>query len=135
MSKLISNFQGRENALVFKAASGGINSSSIDNATYAKYIQNLVLNEDNNLSVRNGTKLVAEQEINENVIFGEQLKLMNYVNVDGKSEILIYQTYFIKIPFYNEITIDIPRREVDNISDIAIRITNLTQEKKDLLYK
>lgn len=135
MSKLISNFQGRENALVFKATSGGINSTSIDNATYAKYIQNLILNEDNNLSVRNGTKLVAEQEINENVIFGEQLKLMNYVNVGGKSDILTYQTYFIKIPFYNEITIGIPRREANNISDIAIRITNLTQEKKDLLYK
>ena len=76
MSKLISNFQGRENALVFKAASGGINSNSTDNIYYAKYIQNMVLNEDNNLSVRNGTKLVAEQQINEDLIFSVNHQVM-----------------------------------------------------------
>lgn len=135
MSKLISNFQGRENALVFKAANGGINSSSIDNATYAKYIQNLVLNEDSNLSVRNGTKLVAEQEINENVIFGEQLKLMNYVNVDGKSEILTYQTYFIKIPYVNIADNSTINRVDDGITEISLDIRGLEQKQKDLLYK
>jgi hypothetical protein len=135
MSKVISNFQGRENAIVFKAANGGINSNSIDNPNYAKYIQNMVLNEDNNLSVRNGTKLVAEQKINENNIFGDQLKLMSYINFDGVSEILTYQTYFIKIPFINiadNSTIDAVGTD---ISEININITNLEQNQKDLLSK
>jgi hypothetical protein len=60
MSKVINNFQGRENAIVFKAANNGINSNSIDNLSYAKYIQNMILNEDNNLSVRNGTKVAKK---------------------------------------------------------------------------
>ena len=69
MSKVISNFQGRENAIVFKVANNGINSNSIDNLSYAKYIQNMILNEDNNLSVRNGTKIIARQEVNPDIIF------------------------------------------------------------------
>jgi len=134
MSKLINNFQGRENAIVFKAANGGINSNSIDNAVYAKYIQNMILNEDNNLSVRNGTKIVAEYQIDPDKIFNEQLKLMNYVNFDGKSELLIYQTYFIKIPYIvpNIITLD---RVDNNITQIAIDIRGLNANQKAVLYK
>lgn len=134
MSKLINNFQGRENAIVFKAANGGINSNSIDNAVYAKYIQNMILNEDNNLSVRNGTKIVAEYQIDPDKIFNEQLKLMNYVNFDGKSELLIYQTYFVKIPHIvpNIITLD---RVDNNITQIAIDIRGLNANQKTVLYK
>jgi len=134
MSKLINNFQGRENAIVFKAANGGINSNSIDNAVYAKYIQNMILNEDNNLSVRNGTKIVAEYQIDPDKIFNEQLKLINYVNFDGKSELLIYQTYFIKIPHIvpNIITLD---RVDNNITQIAIDIRGLNANQKAVLYK
>lgn len=134
MSKLISNFQGRENALVYKAASKGINSNSIDNISYAKYIQNMILNEDNNLSVRNGTKLVVKQEINPDVIFNEQLKLMNYINFTGVSEILTYQTYFIKTPYINfQTDIDV-NRVANNITQIALDIRTLNQDQKNKLY-
>lgn len=134
MSKLINNFQGRENAIVFKAASGGINSNSIDNLIYAKYIQNMILNEDNNLSVRNGTKIVAEYQIDPNKIFNEQLKLMNYVNFNGKSELLIYQTYFIKIPYINSNMI-LLNRIANNITQIAINIRALNVNQKAVLYQ
>lgn len=135
MSKVISNFQGREHAILFKAASNGINSNSIDNLSYAKYIQNMLLNEDNNLSVRNGTKVVATQEINPNVIFNEQLKLMNYINFSGNSEILTYQTYFIKTPYINHLTDIVVNRLADNICQIGLDIRGLNQNQKDILYK
>ena len=122
MSKVISNFQGRENAIVFKAASNGVNSNSIDNLSYAKYIQNMILNEDNNLSVRNGTKIVASQEVNPNFIFNDQLKLMNYINFNGNSEILTYQTYFIKTPYINFADNIAINRLADNLTQIAIDI-------------
>lgn len=134
MSKLINNFQGRENAIVFKAANGGINSNSIDNAVYAKYIQNMILNEDNNLSVRNGTKIVAEYQIDPDKIFNEQLKLMNFVNFDGNSELLIYQTYFIKIPHITPNIITLNRVD-NNITQIAIDIRGLNPNQKTVLYK
>jgi len=135
MSKVISNFQGREHAILFKAASNGINSNSIDNLSYAKYIQNMLLNEDNNLSVRNGTKIVATQEINPNIIFNEQLKLMNYINFSGNSEIFTYQTYFIKTPYINHLTDIVVNRLADNICQIGLDIRTLNQDQKDVLYK
>ena len=131
MSKVISNFQGREHAILFKAASNGINSNSIDNLSYAKYIQNMLLNEDNNLSVRNGTKIVATQEINPNVIFNEQLKLMNYINFSGNSEIFTYQTYFIKTPYINHLTNIVVNRLADNICQIGLDIRALNQNQKN----
>ena len=130
MSKVISNFQGREHAILFKAASNGINSNSIDNLSYAKYIQNMLLNEDNNLSVRNGTKIVATQEINQSFIFNEQLKLMNYINFNGNSEILTYQTYFIKVPYIDQSTNIVVNRLANNICQIALDIRTLTKIKK-----
>ena len=135
MSKVINNFQGRENAIVFKAASNGVNSNSIDNLSYAKYIQNMILNEDNNLSVRNGTKIVASQEINPDVIFNDQLKLMNYINFNGNSEIITYQTYFIKTPYINFQTNIVINRLADNITQIAIDIRALNANQKAVLYK
>lgn len=135
MSKVISNFQGREHAILFKAASNGINSNSIDNLSYAKYIQNMLLNEDNNLSVRNGTKIVATQKINPNIIFNEQLKLMNYINSAGNSEILTYQTYFIKTPHIDHSTNIVINRLQDNICQIGLDIRTLDPEQKSVLYK
>ena len=134
MSKVINNFQGRENAILFKATSGGINSNSIDNANYAKYIQNMVLNEDNNLSVRNGTRIVAEYQIDPNKIFNEQLKLMNYINSAGKSELLVYQTYFTKIPDVVQNIIVLNRID-NNITQIAIDIRGLNDNQKAILNK
>lgn len=134
MSKIINNFQGRENAILFKATSGGINSNSIDNANHAKYIQNMVLNEDNNLSVRNGTRIVAEYQIDPNKIFNEQLKLMNYINSAGKSELLVYQTYFTKIPNIVQNIIVLNRID-NNITQIAIDIRGLNVNQKAVLYK
>lgn len=134
MSKVINNFQGRENAILFKAASGGINSNSIDNANYAKYIQNMVLNEDNNLSVRNGTRIVAEYQIDPDKIFNEQLKLMNYINSAGKSELLVYQTYFTKIPDVVQNIIVLNRID-NNITQIAIDIRGLNDNQKAVLNK
>jgi hypothetical protein len=135
MSKVISNFQGRENAIVFKAASNGVNSNSIDNLSYAKYIQNMILNEDNNLSVRNGTKIVASQEVNPDVIFNDQLKLMNYINFSGNSEIITYQTYFIKTPYIDFQTNIAVTRLADNLTQIAIDIRALNGNQKTILYK
>lgn len=134
MSKVINNFQGRENAILFKATSGGINSNSIDNPSYAKYIQNMVLNEDNNLSVRNGTRIVAEYQIDPNKIFNEQLKLMSYINSDGKSELIIYQTYFTKIPDIVQNIIVLNRID-NNITQIAIDIRGLNNNQKAVLNK
>jgi len=134
MSKVINNFQGRENAILFKAASGGINSNSIDNANYAKYIQNMVLNEDNNLSVRNGTRIVAEYQIDLNKIFNEQLKLMNYINSAGKSELLVYQTYFTKIPDVVHNIIAVNKKD-NNITEIKIDIKGLDDNQKSILDK
>jgi len=134
MSKIINNFQGRENAIIFKSASGGINSNSIDNSNYAKYIQNMVLDDDNNLSVRYGTKIVAEYDVDPNKIFNEQLKLMEYINFVGKSEILIYQTYFTKIP---NITQNLVTRTIiaNNITQLAINIRDLNVNQKSILKK
>lgn len=135
MSKLINNFQNRKNAILLKAPQNGISSNSIDNPSYAKYIQNLILNEDSNLSVRNGTSIIAEHIIDPNKIFNEQLKLMNYINYDGVSEILIYQTYFIKTPFIDFTQNIVINEFADNITDIAIDIRGLTQNQKNNLYK
>lgn len=135
MSKIINNFQGRENAIVFKAASNGINSNSIDNLSYAKYIQNMILNEDNNLSVRNGTKIVANQNIDPDFIFNDQLKLMNYINFNGNSEIITYQTYFIKIPYIDFQTNIVINRLANNLTQIAIDIRSLDDDQKVVLYK
>lgn len=132
MSKVINNFQGREKALLFRSPKGGVNSVSEDNPIYAKYIQNMVLNEDNNLSVRYGTRVVAEQLNTPDMIFHEQLKIMNYINNQGISELLIYQTYFIKIPYVNQEIISVNKIE-NNVSEILLDIRTLNNTQKEHL--
>lgn len=134
MSKVINNFQGRENALLFKASTNGINSNSIDNPSYAKYIQNMLLNEDNNLSVRNGTKIIASQEPDLNTIYNEQLKLMNYINVNGNSEILTYQTYFKNINYLGTPTITADEINT-GLCEITIDTSQFSDDAKEILHK
>lgn len=135
MLKVIGNFQGRESAVVVKSANKGISSNSIDNLSYAKYIQNMLLNEDNNLSVRNGTKIVVTQDIDPNYIYNDHLKLMPYINITGNSEILTYQTYFIKTPYIDPLTNIVVNRLSDNLCQIAIDIRTVNQNQKAVLYK
>ena len=137
MSKIINNFQGRNGAIVYKAPILGINSDSIDNPNNARYIQNMYLNEDNNLSIRNGTKIVSQYAFDVNKIFKDQIKLMDYVNINGNSEILIYQTYLINLPYVN-IQDNVTLNEIignPNETRIIIDTTPLNVDQKAYLSK
>ncbi|RTL11857.1 MAG: hypothetical protein EKK56_07920 [Flavobacteriaceae bacterium] len=137
MSKIINNFQGRQNSILFKSPVGGMNSNSIDNVSYAKYIQNMLLDENNNLVIRNGTKIVANHIFDENKIFRDQLKLMEYINSEGESEILVYQNYISNLLYVNiqdNVKLDTIAGS-PNITKVTIDTTPLNDQQKTYLSK
>lgn len=123
-------FQNKESQISLPAPIGGINTSSSD-INYAKYIQNMLVNEDNDLEIRHGTSVVGKFDFIPTKIFTDQLKMMLFVTEQGTSETIIYQNYFIKIPYILNDKIVVT--DMITHSKIEMDISNLSLIEKTYL--
>lgn len=123
-------FQNKESQISLPAPIGGINTSSSD-INYAKYIQNMLVNEDNDLEIRHGTSVVGKFDFVPTKIFTDQLKMMLFVTEQGTSETIIYQNYFIKIPYILNDKIVVT--DMITHSKIEMDISNLSLIEKTYL--
>lgn len=123
-------FQNKESQISLPAPIGGINTSSSD-INYAKYIQNMLVNEDNDLEIRPGTSVIGSFDFVPTKIFTDQLKMMLFVTEQGTSETIIYQNYFIKIPHITNDTIVVT--DMITHSKIEMDISGLQEIEKTYL--
>lgn len=127
-------FQGYNQRITFPAPYRGMDSTVDDNPEYAKYLQNMLITDNNTCTLRYGTNLVTEFPFDENRIFRSQISIMSHLGVSGTSEKIVYQNYLSNLPYVsikdteNVIVEDI-EGEV-NKSRVTIDTTALDAEQK-----
>jgi hypothetical protein len=92
-------FQGYNQSVTFPAPYRGMDSTVDDNPEYAKYLQNMLITDNNTCTLRYGTNLVAEYPFDENRIFRSQISIMSHLGVSGTSEKIVYQNYLSNLPY------------------------------------
>ena len=108
----------------------GINTNESNNPQYAKYLENIIISDNNTSQVRYGTQLIKKQEFDINMIFRSQISVMSHLTNKGKSEKLVYQNYLIEIPHINSVVLE----EIDqNNTKITIDLNGLSLEQKKYL--
>jgi len=128
-------FQGQIQNVKFPAPYGGMDGTVDNNPQYAKYLQNMLITDNNTCTLRYGTRLVAEFPFDENRIFRSQIAVMSHLGEGGKSEKIIYQNYLQAIP-YIDVKQHVEVEEVPNVantSKISIDITSLDEEQKTFI--
>lgn len=130
-------FQGQSQNVVFPAPFMGMDNNVSNDVQYAKYLQNMLVSDNNSCMLRYGTRLVAKFPFDENRIFRSQIAVMSHLKVDGNSEKIIYQNYLSKLPYVN-IADNVTVEEVEgiiNVSKLIIDTTHLEEEQKEFLAK
>lgn len=130
-------FQGQSQSVEFPAPFKGMDVTSHNDVQYAKYLQNMVVSDNNTCMLRYGTRLIAKFPFDENRIFRSQIALMSHLGTNGNSEKIIYQNYLTKLPYVNiadNVTVE-EVEEVTNVSKLTIDISTLEQEQKEFLAK
>jgi len=130
-------FQGYNQSVKFQAPFRGIDSTVENNIEYAKYLENLLVGDNNTCVLRYGTRLIAQFPFDEHRIFTDQIAVMSYLRGDGKSEKIVYQNYLTVIPYIdiqNNVTVEGIIGSASK-SRIIIDITPLTAEQKAELAK
>ena len=98
--------------------------------SYASYLQNIIINSPNQLSVRYGVvlkhKLIPPQ--GSNIFFGDVKMISNYVTTQGTARTILYQCYYVKVPLIqaNEITVN----QIQNGINFLIDISRLSAQQK-----
>ena len=130
-------FQGYYQHVKLPAPYKGMNLNIDNNPEFAKYMQNMLVSDNNTCTLRYGTRFVAEFPFDPNKIFRSQIAVMSHLGDNGKSEKIVYQNYISLLPyidFENNVVVS----EFNNnpaVSLITIDISTLTQDQKDYLTK
>lgn len=133
-------FQGYEQTLTIPFPKSGINLSANSDeggGGRAKYLQNILLGNNNTGKVRYGTYLRCAFPFDPNRIFRSVLHGSTFLKTDGTSENIVYVNYLTALPFINMET-EVALSEVvgdKNITEVTINIGNLAQDQKDFLVK
>lgn len=102
--------------------------------TYANFLQNVIINSPNQISVRYGAVLkhrfINPVELGE-IIFSKTLMISYFITKTGVSETIVYQNYYTTIAYNDNIAIVVLGNE--NITNFSIDIQNLTEEEKTTL--
>lgn len=125
-------FNGSSQAITIPSPSLGINTNESNNTSYAKYLQNIVI-ENGTCSTRFGTQLVQSHTFDSKKLFTDSVAVMSFLTEQGDSEKLIYQNYLSKIPHINHITHIVINKLHEHAVTIDISITSLSDiQKKEL---
>jgi hypothetical protein len=89
--------QGYEKSIRFNAPAG-LGNVQGDNTSSARYLENMLVSDNNTCSLRYGTKLVAQFPFNADRIFTDQVSIMSHLGDNGKSEKIVYQNYLTVLP-------------------------------------
>ncbi len=92
-------FQGYTQNVAFPAPYRGMDSTVDNNSQYAKYLQNMLVTDNNTCTLRYGTNLVAEFDFDQNRIFRDITAVMSHLGRSGTSEKITYQNYLSKLPY------------------------------------
>lgn len=123
-------FQGHPETLSLSFPSKGINSAIKNNIEYAKYIQNLLVGDNNSGMLRCGTALVSSFPYTPNKIYRDVISIMSFLKSDGTSEKLVYVQYLIPLPSWFNFTIETIANK-PGFTKATITLSNLTQVQKD----
>ena len=128
-------FQGHTQNVQFPAPYRGMDSTVDNNPQYAKYLQNMLVTDNNTCTLRYGTNLVAEFDFDQNRIFREIIAVMSYLGSSGASEKIIYQNYLSKLPYLaikdtQNVTVE---KYKTHSSTLTIDTTSLNQQQKNFL--
>jgi hypothetical protein len=130
-------FQGYSEHVKLPAPFRGMDLTVDNNAEYAKYIQNMLIGDNNTCSLRYGTRLIAQFPFDPNKIFRNQIAVMSHLGDNGKSEKIIYQNYVSNLQYVN-IQDNVLLEEIignPNVTRVIIDTTPLNQQQKDYLSK
>lgn len=128
-------FQGYSQHIKLPAPYKGMNLTVDNNVEFAKYMQNMLVSDNNTCALRYGTRLIAQFPFDPNKIFRSQIAVMSHLGDNGRSEKIVYQNYLKLMPYvdFAEHTIVSEFNNLSNVAKIEIDTTNLTQVQKDYL--
>ncbi len=115
----------------------GINTNADNDPTYARFIQNLLIGDNQTGRLRFGTDLISQFAFDPNRKFGAIISVMSFLKTDGTSEKLIYVQYITKIldlDIENDVTIA-PCVDNAGCSTITIDISGYTDDQKNYFKK
>lgn len=130
-------FQGYSKHIKLPAPYKGINLNIDNNPEFAKYIQNMLVSDNNTCALRYGTRFIAEFPFDPNRSFRSQIAVMSHLGDNGKSEKIVYQNYLSNLPYVNiqdNVTLD---GIIGNPNEtrITINTTPLNADQKAYLSK
>ena len=86
-------FQGYSQNIKLQAPFLGIDSTVDNDPRFARYMQNMVVSDNNTCELRFGTDLVAKFSFDALRLFRSTLAVMSYLAEDGTSKKIVYQNY------------------------------------------
>lgn len=127
-------FQGYTQNVQFPAPYRGMDSTVDNNPQYAKYLQNMLVTDNNTCTLRYGTALVAEFAFDQNRIFREIIAIMSHLGRSGTSEKITYQNYLSKLPYLEiketqNVVVEDINGEI-NKSKITLDISTLNEDER-----
>jgi hypothetical protein len=130
-------FQGYSKHVKLPTPFKGMDLTVDNNAEYAKYIQNMLIGDNNTCALRYGTRLIAQFSFDPNRIFRNQIAVMSHLGENGRSEKIVYQNYISNLQYVNvqdnvllEAVIGNP-----NVTRVIIDTTPLNAQQKAYLSK
>lgn len=98
--------------------------------TYAQFLQNIIINSPNQISVRYGVVLKHKYNVpaDRDIYFSDTLMISYFVTPAGESDTIIYQGYFESPPYITPVSIDAFNQE--GIIAFRLDLQNLADEQK-----
>lgn len=130
-------FQGYSQHVKLPAPYKGMNLTVDNNVEFAKYIQNMLIGDNNTCALRYGTRLISQFPFDPNKIFRSQIAVMSHLGDNGKSEKIVYQNYLSNLQYVNiqdNVKLDTIAGS-PNITKVTIDTTPLNNQQKAYLSK
>lgn len=101
--------------------------------SYAQFLQNIIINSPNQISVRYGVVLKHRyiNPLGAEMYFSNTLMTSYYVTATGESNTIIYQCYYIKVPYITMANIVV--NGDNNITNFRINLAQLQNNEKVIL--
>lgn len=130
-------FQGHIQSFQVPFPFKGINTNADNDSTSARFIQNLLIGDNQTGKLRFGTNLVSQFAFDANRRFGANISVMSFLKTDGTSEKLVYVQYLTKLLYLDiedHVTVA-PCVTNDACSTITIDISTYTADQKAYFTK
>lgn len=130
-------FRGHIQSLQVPFPFKGINTNTDNDPTFARFIQNLLISDNQTGRLRFGTNLISEFEFDPDRMFGDIISVMSFLKTDGTSEKLIYIQYLTELLYLDIVAHVEVTQCVTNeaCSTIIIDISSYTDDQKNYFKK